>query len=269
MTDDRKNCPGKNWKIACGMILAAAAGLPILAQDLPPAEIDPAEPEPAVSEEAAAPSANGLKPLPSQPVQYGQYGVQDCPPYWEGPIRRWRRRHKAHCQDTLWGYPEEFQDAPLGASVQANIQVQTTKGQAARMVLYQYDFVPGTDRLKPRGKLQLAKIAAWLPTNAFAVVVDPSGRGPKLDEARRQTVWREFTSEQILIPVERVIVASPTGGRLDGPDAALMQSNRDKMTTSRGMSGGGGAAASGSGAGGAGAGSTGTGASQSPGTGGR
>jgi hypothetical protein len=252
MTDARRN-----WKIAGGMILAAAAGLPALAQDLPSAEYDPAESEPAVAEEAPAPSANGLKPLPAQPVQYGQYGVQDCPPYREGPIRRWRRRHKAHCQDTLWGYPEEFQDAPLGASVQANIQVQATKGQAARMVLYQYDFVPGSDRLKPRGKLQ-------------AVVVEPSGRGPKLDEARRQAVWHEFTSEQILIPAERVIVARPLGGGLDGPAAALMQNNLDKQTTARGVAGG---TAGGSGAGGSASSGGGAGAGQQQqqqqGTGGR
>ena len=252
--------------IACGVILTAVAVFPALSQDLPPAEFDQAESATTDSQERAVPSANRSRPMPQQPVQYEQYGVENCPPPREGPIQRWHRRKKAQCQETLWGYPEEFVDAPLGASVQANLQVMTTKGQAARMVLYQYDFIPGTDKLKARGKLQVAKIAAWLPTNAFAVLVEPSGRGPTLDEARRQAVWREFTSGQISIPVERVIVASPTGHGLVGPEAVLMQSNRDKQTTGRGIAAGG---SSGASSGSSGSSGSGSGASQSPSAGGR
>ena len=251
--------------IACGMILAAVAVFPALSQDLPPAEFDQAESATPDSPEKGVPSANRSRPMPQQPVQYEQYGVENCPPPREGPLQRWNRRRKAKCQDTLWGYPEEFVDAPLGASVQANIQVMTTKGQAARMVLYQYDFIPGTDKLKARGKLQVAKIAAWLPTNAFAVLVEPSGRGPTLDEARRQAVWREFTSGQTPIPVERVIVASPAGHGLVGIEAALMQVNRDRQTTARGISAGGSGASSSSSA----SSGSGSGSSQSPSAGGR
>jgi hypothetical protein len=258
-----------NRTIACGMILAAVAVFPALSQDLPPAEFDQGEPATRDSQERGRPAANRSKPMPPQPVQYEQYGVENCPPPREGPLQRWNRRRKAKCQDTLWGYPEEFVDAPLGASVQANLQVMTTKGQAARMVLYQYDFFPGTDKLKARGKLQVAKIAAWLPTSTFAVLVEPSGKGPTLDEARRQAVWREFTNIQISIPVERVIVASPTGHGLVGPEAVLIQSNRDRQTTARGISAGGSGGSSGSGSGGAGSGNSGSGASQSPSAGGR
>lgn len=250
--------------IACGLILAAVAVLPALSQDLPSAGFDAADSETDAADEMAGRAATRPEALPPQPAEYPAHGAENCPPPREGPLRRWRRRQKARWQDKLWGYPEEFVDAPLGVSVDANVQAQRANGRAARMILRQYDFIPGTDRLKPQGKIQVAKIAAWLPTNGFAVLVEPSGKGPKLDEARRQAVVREFTSELVSIPSERVIVARPGGHGLEGPEATMIQSNRDKMTTSRGASGSGGTSSSGGGTSGAS-----SGASTSPNTGGR
>ncbi len=228
-------------KVAGGLILAAAAGMTAAAQDLPPLESDPAV------EKAATPAARAPAPVAQAPTGGVQYADEVCPPRRPGPIRRWHEQCKANCRDKLWGYPEEFNDAPLGAMLNGHLSAQTANGRAARMVLYQYDFIPGTDRLKARGKIQLAKFAPWL--NAYGIIVEPSGAGPVLDEARRQTVLRELAGDEFRIPTAQVIVGRPIRRGIEGPEGALVERNLASQTSSRGVnaSAGSGNATSGSG----------------------
>jgi len=230
MSSSRNESRPSKRKMAGGLILAAAAGLTAAGQDLPPLG----------AETEGATGASG--PVANQPVLRAQNADEACPPNRPGPIRRWHERQKAICRDKLWGYPEEFQDAPLGAMLEGQLAAQIANGRAARMVLYQYDFVPGTDRLKPRGRIQLAKFIPCLHT--YGIIVEPSGSGAVLDEARRQTVLRELASDEFRIPTAQVVVGRPLRRGLEGPEAILVERNLWGLTTARGASGGGGSSSS-------------------------
>ena len=210
--------------------LATAAALPALAQNPAPPEPEPMGPPPAVP---------GVEATP--PVYYETY----CPPRRVGSVGRWWQRCRARAQDRYWGYPEEFQDVPLGTMLQAHVATSVANGQAARMALHQFDFVPASDQLKPRGKAQVAKIAAWAPMNAFLVFVEPSTDSPELDEARRQTVWLEL-SKLCPIASERVVVGYPASRGLEGVEAQAIDRNRLSQTSARGIGAGAAAGSSGS-----------------------
>ncbi|MSR59214.1 MAG: hypothetical protein EXS05_16485 [Planctomycetaceae bacterium] len=233
--------------------LATAAALPALAQDLSLPDLGQSASEP-----SALPPVNGPGPAApgaetAPPVCYEPY----CPPRRLGAIARWRQRCRAHAQDKYWGYPEEFQDAPLGTMVNAHIAASVARGQAARMVLHQFDFFPDSDQLKPRGKTQVAKIGTWLSMNPFPVLVEPSGIDPQLDEARRLAVWHELAGCPCPIPSERVVVAYAPSRGLEGVEAQIIDRNRLSQTAARGVGGGGGGGAGGAGGGSGAAGSSG------------
>lgn len=168
------------------------------------------------------------------------------PTVWDKMRHHWHRI-KARAQERYWGYPEEFEEPPLGMSLEANLDAQRLNGDAARMVLYDYDFVPDSDQLKWRGKQRLVKIARMLPENFLPVIIEPApgmrydtpagplyvrrnrwdlspldkeqldGRLDELDQARRATVLRELTKLPFPVPEERVIVVSPQHWRIDPP----------------------------------------------------
>jgi hypothetical protein len=58
-------------------------------------------------------------------------------------------------------------------------------GEAARMVLYRYDFEDGSPMLNARGLDELARIAALLPQNFYPLVVERTPCDPGLAEARK------------------------------------------------------------------------------------
>jgi hypothetical protein len=157
-------------------------------------------------------------------------------------------------QATHWGYPEENQDAPLGAMLNRHVATSIVNGRASRMTLYQYDFLPGSDKLKPRGKAQVAKFAAWLSVHPMMVFIEPSAIAPQLDEARREAVVRELADGPCPIPAELVVVGCRTSRGLEGIEALAIDRNRLSQTSSRGV--GAGAAAGSPGSPGAAAGDT-------------
>lgn len=120
------------------------------------------------------------------------------------------------------GYPEEFEEPPLGASLYAHDKTQIANGEAARMVLYRYDFEEGRDQLNRRGMDQLAKIAALLPGNFFPVVIEPTASQPELDESRRQAVLHELNLGRFPVPAERVTVGRPIAAGLSGQEAMIV-----------------------------------------------
>jgi hypothetical protein len=132
--------------------------------------------------------------------------------------------------------------------LESHIATSVANGQAARMVLRQFDFYPSSSQLKPRGKVQLAKIAAWLPNNSFPVLVEPSSDGPELDEARRDTIWRELAA---CCPVSdlRILVGVPAGAGVCGLEALVIDRNHGVQTANRGVGASGASGASGGGPG--------------------
>lgn len=151
---------------------------------------------------------------------------------WQKIRHRWHHHVKPRAQERYWGYPEEFIEQPHGSSLEAHLETQRSNGEAGRMVLYDYDFVPESGKLKLRGKQRLKKIARMLPENFFPVVIEPApGREradlddaqlqvwlaqlDELDQARRETVLKELAKMPFPVPEERVVVPAPEMWRFD------------------------------------------------------
>jgi hypothetical protein len=114
------------------------------------------------------------------------------------------------------------------------------------MVLYHYDFVDGSDQLSPRGKYQLAKIAALLPQIFSPVIIEATADAPGMDEARRVAVVQELSRGPFPVPGERVVVGRPISVPLQGMEAERIYRNLLLNTESQGLrSTGGGVTAAG------------------------
>ena len=95
---------------------------------------------------------------------------------------RWHRTQcKRHLQEHFLGYPEEFNEWPLGYAMYAHAQTQISNAQAGRLAFYHYDFEEGTSRLNQRGQDKLAKLGTYLPTTLLAHRgrADPEGSRPR------------------------------------------------------------------------------------------
>ena len=252
---------------AGSLLLAAATGLPALA--LERSSRRPAIPPPeqtAPSPEEVAPRLERIPPRVPPEVSETTPVEPDCeaveaPRQRFRPFAEWRERRKAHCRDAMWGYPEEFEPRPLGAAVNAIAEQQVARGQEARMVLYQFDFLSMSDQLKPRGKAGLAKMAEWMSHGAAPLLIEPTPGRPDLDAARRAAVWRELQCGPAAVPIEMIAIGRPDVLGLRGGEALIVDKNLMMQTSSRGtaMGGGGGGATMGGGGmgGGMGAGMTG------------
>jgi hypothetical protein len=132
-----------------------------------------------------------------------------------------RRLCKRKLQEKFLGFPEEFERPALGAAVYTANNIQVNNGMAARLTLYQYDFVEGSNQLSPRGRDQLAKIAALLPLSFSPVVIERTLDEPGLADARRAAVLAELGRGLFPVPAERVVVAAPAALGLRGIEADL------------------------------------------------
>ena len=114
---------------------------------------------------------------------------------------------------------------PLGASIEAAIIAQRGNAEAARMVLYDYDFIADTATLKPRGIKQLNKIAAMLASTPYPFIIEVDEANPALAAARRQTVLHLLAELPFPVPEERVVVGYPPSRAFDGTDAEVVHRN--------------------------------------------
>jgi hypothetical protein len=106
------------------------------------------------------------------------------------PLPWWKRCKLGHC--SCLGIESEFEPVPFGASIYTTYRRHVENGDAARMVLYHYDFVDNTATLNTKGQDQLAKIAAMLTQNGFPVIIERTPSNPKLAEARRLAVLSQL-----------------------------------------------------------------------------
>ncbi|MBS0265738.1 MAG: hypothetical protein JSS02_27655 [Planctomycetes bacterium] len=237
-----------HWMLVGGLFLAAAAGEPTRAENprLPGLPASMVEPVPAPATGATRP-AGVVAPAPAPEAMVE---MPYCRPRRVGPLARWHANCKARAQEKYWGYPEEFEDAPLGLMVNSHYSAAIARGQEARMVLWQYDFVAGSSELKPRGRGQLARMTQWLAVNQFPICIEPTPYAPELAEARRQVVWHELSLGPCPVGLDRVVVGLPGGYGLETADALVIDRNRVSQTLSRGAAAlGGSGSGSGSGSG--------------------
>ena len=240
--------------ICSSLLIGAATGLTawsedsvVLRRDLPGAGLSEIgiPPEP-VGDPLAAPFEGAGEPLPApfDSVTRTPYPQYECPPN-QPPRQGFFSRFKQRCRAKYWGYPEEFYEPPLGSMVNGYQMTQIANGQAARMAMYQYDFLPDSDQLSVRGKAQICRIALWLPANHCPVFVESTPGNLELDELRRQTVWSELERACFPIPPERVIVGRPNIRGLHAAESLLIDRSRLSLTAGRGISAGGGGGTSG------------------------
>jgi hypothetical protein len=235
------------WSALCaGALFAAAAGRPAAAQTAPATELPP--PRSLGPDARTLPATPPLDvPLPGTPVPVGPGPVAPGPDARSGepcpggpgcggarPGSLWLR-WRCCLQWLVLGYPEEFRQPPLGASVYAYGRSMAALGEAALMVLYDYDFCPGAPQLNPRGCEQLAKIAHLLAKNPAPVVIEKAACAPALAEARRLAVLNALAQGPFPVPPERVVVGVPSAPGLRGPEAELIYRNLLIQTYNRGL----------------------------------
>jgi hypothetical protein len=158
-------------------------------------------------------------------------------------VSRWwyhKTQCKRHLQENFLGYPEEFNEWPLGSSLYAHGRTQVANGNAARMVFYHYDFVDGGTQLNVRGHDKLVKIAKLLPASFYPVVIERTPATPGLDEQRRGLLLAELAGSPFPVPPERVIIGPPPAAGMTGYDAAVIYGNQLQTLQAGGASGVGG-----------------------------
>jgi hypothetical protein len=138
--------------------------------------------------------------------------------------------HKTRCkralQECALGYPEEFNEWPLGSSIYAHGRTQVGNGNAARMVFYHYDFEDGGPQLNVRGRDKLAKLAYLLPMTSYPVVIERTPTTPGLDVQRRSLLLAQLSTARFCIPAERVVIGPPISAGLAGVEAIFVYGNQ-------------------------------------------
>jgi hypothetical protein len=224
------------WKrtMAAGLFLVGPGEAAFAqAPPLPPPVFGPTPVQPlALPAPAIAPATV------SYPTQFGPAAVpavvgraQPCvrkrPSFWS--------RCKYTLEDCFLGRPEEFDAPPLGMSVSMHYETHVANGVAARMTVYDYDFIRGGDQLNVRGKDRVRQIAALIALNPFPVVVERMPYAPALADARRRAVLAELAAVMPHVPVERVVVGPPVAVPLQGVEAELIYQNLLLQTGSAGV----------------------------------
>jgi hypothetical protein len=155
------------------------------------------------------------------------------PALYPEPVRPglfgWRRKHaehKRHMQEKVLGYPEEFNEWPLGRSLYAMGRTEVANGAAARLILNHYDFVGQTTELNQRGRDKLAAIAARLPATFDPVIVERTPWAPQLGEMRRSAIVGQLAQGSFAVPPERVVVGPAIAVGLRGVEAQVVNANR-------------------------------------------
>lgn len=221
------------WKrtVAAGLLLVGP-GEAVLAQSPPP---HPPVFSPTPDQPLALPAPAVTTGTVGYPTQFGptatvagpaQSCVRKRPSFWS--------RCKYTLEDCFLGRPEEFDAPPLGTSVSMHYETHVANGVAARMTVYDYDFIRGGDQLNVRGKDRVRQIAALMALNPFPVVVERMPYAPALADARRRAVLTELAAVMPRVPVERVMVGPPVAVPLQGVEAELIYQNLLLQTGSAG-----------------------------------
>jgi hypothetical protein len=147
-------------------------------------------------------------------------------------------RGKGNCRycllDRFFGYCEEFDAPPLGHWLNMHMNTQIANGIAARMMLYNYDFVCGKDMLNLRGSDRLKQLGDWLMTQPYPLVIERTPHRPALAESRRLTVLNQLAAAGYNVAPQRVVIGPGAFGQLSGVEAELSYQNLLEQTTREG-----------------------------------
>jgi hypothetical protein len=183
---------------------------------------EPVVSEAVVSETAAGETAAGeitmeVRSLSQTPV-YHTAAANNCQCSACAAKKRsaWSR-YKSRKQEQYWGYPEYFEEAGFGAISTELIRPQVLRGEAARMTIYDYDFVTGTARLNPRGIRRVQQLARTAIINGQTITVESTGT--EIDESRYQNVVAIAASAHL--NPSQVVSGQPIAAGLGGEEALI------------------------------------------------
>ncbi len=131
-------------------------------------------------------------------------------------------RCKCKQQHKWWGFPEEFQELPLGAVSYGILRAQVSRGEQARLTLYDYDFVSGTPSLNRRGRTRLRELAELAQRFGGTIKIQPVGS--ELDTQRLLTI-QNMSSETLGLHPDQIVVATPIAAGLRGEEAPIIRQN--------------------------------------------
>lgn len=180
--------------------------------------------------ESGSRETGNLEPVPADSRNTGgpAFAPADGSDQRSALARWWQDRAKPHLQYSYWGYPEEFDEMPFGASVQAHQRAQICNAWSARLFLYQYDFCDGGTTLNLHGQQRLNEMMAAFPAWAHhhRLMIESTPDQPHLALARREHVMRLLTKAGIPAPVE---VGLPTGFVPFGDETRMMNAQLMKQ----------------------------------------
>ena len=125
---------------------------------------------------------------------------------------------------------------PFGSVMVDMLSAQKCSGAAARMVLYDYDFLPDArnDILSLRGQQQLAKYARMAVACGHPIIIAATPGMPQLNEARRLYVTDLLQRIEPSASPDWVIVGRPKAVGLRGEEAIEIDINNIGATQQRG-----------------------------------
>ena len=131
-------------------------------------------------------------------------------------------------------HPVNWPAAPLGESVALHAETQIANAAAGRMVLHDYDFVPGKVELNDYGSARVLQIAPLLAHTRLPVVVERLPHAPRLAEGRRLTVLTELAAVAGRVQPDRVVIGPSPSRPVQGPEAELIYQNLLQLSESAG-----------------------------------
>jgi hypothetical protein len=221
----------RSWRRIAALTLVATVaggGLASGQSVAPPPVPPPAIPAPPPVMPAAPPISLETDAPTVAVAPAGVPGAPSCSCGDRRGLSRWRWHRtqcKRHLQEHFLGYPEEFNEWPLGYAVYASARTQLSNAQAGHLVFYHYDFDDGTSRLNLRGQDKLAKLGLYLPTTFSPVVVERTPKEAGLDESRRLALVNALGRGSFPVPEERVVIGPPIANGMMGMEAASIYNN--------------------------------------------
>lgn len=97
---------------------------------------------------------------------------------------------------------------PAGTSQSVAFNMQASKGESTKYILYSNRFISNTTYLSPKGQAQVEWMVENIANNPYPVIIEPSGN-PRIDEARRAALVDYFSLQGIPDSENFVVVTTP------------------------------------------------------------
>jgi hypothetical protein len=153
---------------------------------------------------------------------------------WRQHLRRWKLKMQA----SHWGFPEYFNEPPLGASVDAARDAQIAQGVRDQLFLHHVDFYPDNtaraDRLTPYGELRLHEVVRKAIDHGLPLRIETVVGRADLDQARRVSVIEYCRAKGLDIPAEMIVVDVQQRG-VSAKEAADIYYNQLQQTKNGGV----------------------------------